>query len=232
MDTPTPRDWPVLRDLVVRADATRQCADLAMAVAEAPRPAEAWRERMAGMCGAGRLMLIARDSHDRPYAFVAAYSDGEHADRVVIVRHLLVLPTPAAADATTRLLLDRVQEWAEQQRAHEVLLEVAAGDAEMAGILREQGYETTGRPLPAVDALNEVAGEGSWASPLRRRSNGAGPSSVGLARRCSRSPPDAPSAKVGRLGALIERLDQYRGAGVRRSARAVASELATRSPLP
>ena len=149
------REWPVLRDLVVRASGTGQCLELAAAVAEAPSAAEAWRHRLQDMCGRSRLLLVVRDGHDEAYAFVAAYIDGEHDARFVVVRHLLVLPGPVADEDTTHLLLDRVEEWAADQTIDEVVIEVDDDDRGMEVILRTRGYRCAGLSRPAFDGVGE-----------------------------------------------------------------------------
>ena len=75
IDEPGVRDWPTLRDLVVRASVTHQCREIAAAVSEAPAVVMAWRQRMADLCGRDRLALFARDHEGRAYALVAAYVD-------------------------------------------------------------------------------------------------------------------------------------------------------------
>lgn len=165
IDAPTVRDWPTLRDLVVRASTTHQCREIAAAVADAPNAAMAWRQRLADLGGRDRLALFAYDAHGRATALVAAYVDGERAERHVVVRHLLVLPTPAEDPETASRLLARVEAWAAEHHAAEVLLEVEDDGVE--AVLRSRGYRPTGARRPAFDDA-DVAAPGGWATEWHR----------------------------------------------------------------
>ena len=161
---PTTRDWPTLRELVVRGSTTHQCREIAAAVADAPHAAMAWRQRLADLSGRDRTVLFAYDAHGRAYALLAAYVDGERAERHVVVRHLLVLPTPAKDPETTSDLLDRVEVWAAEHHAAEVLLEVE--DPGVEAVLASRGYRPTGARRPALDA-DALPGDG-WATEWHR----------------------------------------------------------------
>ncbi len=154
IDAPTVRDWPTLRDLVVRASATRQCREIAAAIAESPNAAVAWRQRMSDLCGRGRLVLFAVDAEGVAHALIAAYVDGDRAERHVVVRHLLVLPSPEEDPATAQRLIARVEAWATEHHAGEVLLEVEELGLEC--VLRELDYSPTGARRPAFESPTAV----------------------------------------------------------------------------
>ncbi|GAB47140.1 hypothetical protein [Mobilicoccus pelagius] len=156
IETLTVRDRRQLRDLVERGSSTGQCRELAAAVGEAPDAAVAWRQRTADLCGDGRYALLARDADGVPVAFVAAYVDGEGADRYVVVRHVLVLPTPAEDTATTDRLLGCVEEWAATQYGAAVLLEVD-DRAGLEDVLRARGYDPTGARRSSFESLVDDA---------------------------------------------------------------------------
>lgn len=179
IESPGPRDWPTLRDLVVRAADGRQCRDLLEAVSESAHPAQAWKERMTGMVGRGRLALFLRDEDDRRQAFVSAYVDGDGEERYVVVRHLLVVPRShqRAGAAAWDLLLDQVETWARRQDSGEVLLEISRGDRAAATILERRGYRLSGAARPAFDADDpDVAVTGrmvtEWSRVLRGTDHG------------------------------------------------------------
>ncbi|MDO5628033.1 MAG: hypothetical protein Q4G43_06910 [Mobilicoccus sp.] len=149
VEVPGPREWPTLRDLYVRADDPHRHDHLAQVVADADRPADAWRGRLADMLGPGRLALFVRDRERRPRGFVSAYTDGHDDSLVVILRILLVVPSPQVdvGARAAHLLLDHVEDWASAKDAVEVLCELDEDDDGTATVLRARGYTSSvGRP--------------------------------------------------------------------------------------
>lgn len=143
-----PSDWPVYRDLRLRALAEAPYAFGSTHGEEAQRTDDAWAARLAGP---------ALGQHRQAWPFVAALDgvpvglawvklDGAGTDTASLYQ-VWVAPQ-ARGRGVGAALLDAAIAWARAQRATALRLGVTAGDGAAARLYRRAGFAATGPAVP------------------------------------------------------------------------------------
>jgi len=150
-----PADWPVYRDLRLRALANAPDAFCSTLAEESQRPDDVW---------AARLAAPALGAHQQGWPFVAAL-DGTPVglawvkmDGVGASLYQVWVAPEARGRGVGAALLDAAIAWARARRATALRLDVTAGDGAAARLYRRMGFVDVGVPVARTGtALSEQA---------------------------------------------------------------------------
>jgi ribosomal protein S18 acetylase RimI-like enzyme len=143
-----PNDWPVYRNLRLRALADAPDAFCSTFAEESQRPDDVWAARLAGP---------ALGSYQQAWPFVATLDgapvglawvklDGAGAHTAGVYQ-VWVAPE-ARGRGIGAALINAAIEWARARKASEVRLDVTAGDGAAARLYRRMGFVDVGAPVP------------------------------------------------------------------------------------
>lgn len=153
------RDWPSLRDLSLRCGDGAAFDDPAAADDIAGWPASIWRERVHGLTGPSRWATAAVDQTTGSWCgLLAAYADGVDDDRYAVVRTCIIddLCEPPQSRAAVHALFDAMEEWAYEEEARDIIVEVAQPDTVRSEFFAERGYRPTGITRDDDDDIRQV----------------------------------------------------------------------------
>lgn len=140
-----PNDWPVYRNLRLRALADAPAAFCSTFAEESQRADDVWAARLAGP---------ALGSYQQAWPFVATL-DGTPVGLAWVKMegaHAAVYQVWVAPEARGRgigaALINAAIEWARARRATELRLDVTSGDGAAARLYRRMGFVDVGEPVP------------------------------------------------------------------------------------
>ena len=140
-----PDDWPIYRDLRLRALADAPEAFCSTHAEEAQRTDDVWAARLAAPALGSHLQgwPFAAEVDGTPVGLAWVKMEGAHAS----VYQVWVAPE-ARGRGVGAALLDAAINWARARNAKEVRLDVTSGDGAAARLYRRMGFVDTGAPVP------------------------------------------------------------------------------------
>ncbi len=140
-----PDDWPIYRDLRLRALADAPQAFCSTHAEESQRTDDIWAARLAAPAFGDYQQgwPIAAEVDGMPVGLAWVKLEGDHAS----VYQVWVAPE-ARGRGVGAALLDAAIGWARARKASEVRLDVTSGDGAAARLYRRLGFVDTGTPVP------------------------------------------------------------------------------------